>query len=52
MSRKTDLYVGIVLLIIVLLDMVGILRFVGITGRFVDIVAIAVAFYLILKGRF
>jgi hypothetical protein len=49
-KTKIDLYVGIGLLIIVVLNALGLLSMIGITQRFIDIVFALAGIYLIIKG--
>lgn len=49
-SKKTDLAIGVILIVVMLLNLLGFLRAIGITQRFVDLIVIATGAYLIIKG--
>ncbi len=50
MAKKTDLYIGIFLLGVAALNILGLLKMIGIGQKFVDIVVVLTAVYLIVKG--
>ena len=50
MKKKTDLYIGLGVIVVAVLNLFGVLGMVGVTQRFVDIVLIVSGLYLIYKA--
>lgn len=49
-GKKTELIIGIVLLVLVTFNMTGVLAFLGVGRRFFDLVVLFAAIYMIVRG--
>lgn len=49
MKKDTDTYIGIFLIILVVLNILGFVRTIGITQRFIDIAVLLTGAYLVFK---
>ncbi len=49
MKKNVDTYIGVFLIALVALNILGVLRTIGVTQKFVDIVVLLTGLYLVFK---